>query len=890
MAYYNINPEKRNFLQRGFVSVNGQTGQATGELNPFMLIQDPTFLTFKVEFWFPEGVNHPNGSGSGSNYSDQYLQSVVSHEGLLLPPSFNMDSSNVKPRSSTVISQNLADYNFRDSAEDYLYAIGSVDRIAALRSFKSILYKLQTETPWYFQKIGGADNLYKVDPGKNVKEENMLTFECLESVDLRTSLLADMYRAAAWDFQRHREVLPLNLRTFRMRIHVLEMRDFNRSYGAIAQLIKGDMGSQKNYEEIVRNARFQSAVSNGVRGTAIGVGTGAASNLGSAFDALSFQTYELGLCEFDFFSNSQDFLSDLTVVDPQMASFKFGVKYQTVRKTAKYSFYDFLNDYVIRKSMFPGEALTNGFTIGAVDLKSPTVIPFYDAESTNSLINPYRKEEVDKIQVRIDPNSSGQLYNSTTRKVDDQNSVRNISPNPAPRAGGILGRAIGAVESRIATAINQVESRVNQTLLGNVYDKIPSPAEASQALLGFFNPDLALSVGGERSQNIYDPGSVQFDQTNVDNTISPLTLDPLSVDNNLVQSPFSTLTVDKTITGGGLDPLSTDTTITGGGLDSLPVDTTLSGGGMIPLPTDRNISGGGLEPLSTDRNISGGGLDPLTVDNNISADKFDPLDVPKDISYITLSGSKSSSTIDTIGKLDGVSPGTEIQQSQLEGTPVESNLGADNVVSVFTTYLDVEIPQGIIESPLNQIQIDKNIQGGGLEGLVPDSSIKQIEMQSMSTSKEIVGGGMSGIIPTTEINSISLEGSSPDRDINGGGFDQMITPSEISKFSLEGGVPEKQVQGGGFDPLLSDPVISPLSLKGQPADTKISDIALSGVSPKSTIDQSPMVTSPLNTELLEDNANLSGAEVSKDLIDKNVNFEQSPKQIQISPKNVFRKS
>jgi hypothetical protein len=904
MAYYNINPEKRNFLQRGFVSVDSQSGQVTGDLNPFLLIQDPTFLTFKVEFWFPEGVSRPDGGGSNSTSTpaDQFLQAVVSHEGLLQPPKFNIDNANVKgggkntPDNPAIVSQfNLSDYNFKDSAEDYLYAIGSADRIAALRSFKNILYKLQVETPWYFQKIGGADNLFKVTPGNNVRQENTLTFECLESVDLRASLLADMYRTAAWDFQRHREVLPYNLRTFRMRIHVLEMRDFNRSFGAIAQLIKGDKGVQKEYERIMSVANGAAQVG-AQAARAITGGIPSSSYVQSAFDALSFQTYELGLCEFDFFSDSQDFLSELTVVDPQMATFKFGVKYQTVRKTAKYSFYDFMDDYVVRNSMFPGKALVNGFQIGVVDLKSPSVVPFYDAESNKTTIKPYNLGDVAKhentliLSDRNTPNAAFQTARATEKIREDRNAVRNIAPNPGPQVGGILGRAIGAVESRIATAINQVESRVNQILLGNVYDNIPSPAEASQALLGFFNPDLGLSMGGERSQSVYDPGSVQFDPTPVDNSLSPLTFDATPSDNTLTQSPLSPLPVDTTITGGGLDPLPIDTTVTGGGLDPLPIDTTITGGGLVPLPVDTNITGGGLTPLPVDRNIIGGGLDPLPVDRDVIGGGLDPLAVDTDITNITLSGNRPSTTINGIGTLEGTVPSGEIQKTELEGPPAEDSPISDGSVSVFTTYLDVDIPEEIIESPLNELQVDKTIQGGGMSGVTPDLSVNPTSMQPLDVSKEIVGGGLSGIVPSTEISGVSLEGVSPTREVQGGGYESMTTPSEISGLTLEGTTPERSVQGGGYDPLLTDSTITEISLSGQTPDSKISGISLSGASPKDSISQSPMQSPLPPGELLDDNVNLKGAQVNSELLEKNVNFEAPPKQVQISPKNIFRRS
>ena len=51
MAIYNVNSDIKNFLTRGFVS-------SKYDLDAFTTIQDPTFLSFKVEFFFPTYVNN----------------------------------------------------------------------------------------------------------------------------------------------------------------------------------------------------------------------------------------------------------------------------------------------------------------------------------------------------------------------------------------------------------------------------------------------------------------------------------------------------------------------------------------------------------------------------------------------------------------------------------------------------------------------------------------------------------------------------------------------------------------------------------------------------------------------------------------------------------------
>lgn len=546
MAIYNVNSDIKNFLTRGFVS-------SKYDLDAFTTIQDPTFLSFKVEFFFPTYVNNPSDSASVAEYmqSDGFLTHNFSQEGLLLPPQHvsNPASSASLTSPNFVAAFDPGQYQFADSAEDYLNAIGSANRVAYLRSFKQFLYKLQEEAPWYFQKITGADALYKIDPNVNTKKDAVLNFECLETVDMRISMLADLYRSAAFDFEHHREVLPYNLRTFKMRIHVFEMRTFNTSSGAIASLITGQ--SNQQYNDLLScavngnlNVNFSSIPG---QSTASNNST---NSLKSAFDAISIQTYELGMCEFDFYSQAPNFLEELSVADVPQASYKFGVKFGTVRKTGKYSFYQYLTDYVVKNSGFPISNTspfgTNAFNLGNVGVSNP----FYDPNEPTGQAKDYNVaySPTSPNIPNPDTNSLDQ-QDADSNKMYDASMLRNVDNefgNPkAVILHGVAGKVLGAAESLLANAVSKISTRVNEVLLGNVYSKIPSPVRAAQALDSFLSTGQLPKFGsGAAAPPPYNPGNVNFA--------------PLNVPKDITQDPMAPLSTNDTISGSGFNPLPVD--------------------------------------------------------------------------------------------------------------------------------------------------------------------------------------------------------------------------------------------------------------------------------------------------------------------------------------------
>lgn len=155
--------------------------------NPYLLYQDPTWLGFKLLFFF----NQPDGRLLS------YIEDVP------------------------------------NTAYNYLNSIGDIARAKYLKKFVSHLENINKTTPWFFQSIDGLAEAWK--RGFNEDEfkallpaDRKISIDCLESIDLRMSALMDLYRKSCFDWKYRREVVPYNLRTFTVYIYVYEIRTINR--------------------------------------------------------------------------------------------------------------------------------------------------------------------------------------------------------------------------------------------------------------------------------------------------------------------------------------------------------------------------------------------------------------------------------------------------------------------------------------------------------------------------------------------------------------------------------------------------------------------------------------------------------------------------------------
>jgi len=168
----------------------------------FVDYQDPTYLGFYVKFYGlgADGTGErPIGDTGNFVPLDEFPGGLFYHE------------------------------EHPDSAIRYLKNIGEYTRAQMLREFVMGIKKLSEEMPWYWVKVSGLEAVWQIKKGDSFRGKDLkLSFELLESIDLKITYLLDLYRKATFDSVYMRWMLPSNLRTFEMDLVITEIRTIQR--------------------------------------------------------------------------------------------------------------------------------------------------------------------------------------------------------------------------------------------------------------------------------------------------------------------------------------------------------------------------------------------------------------------------------------------------------------------------------------------------------------------------------------------------------------------------------------------------------------------------------------------------------------------------------------
>jgi hypothetical protein len=249
---------------------------------------DPTFLTFSVDFSF-------NNDG------------ISASTGLPESPLFNLKLDSPY------------------SAYTYLKRKGFVPEAERLKTFVSLLKHITEKEPWYFQAISGLDKLWKNNTNIAAGRKDIdaiVGIETLETLDMKITYLADLYRNIVYDTVYLRELLPRNLRYFMMDVYVAEFRNFK---SVTESLI---------YNRVIGSKEFEKLAS------------GALDSLSASFDTFqknsSFLKFECRMCEFDFTGSMPTPRERLSVHEVDMASNNFNINVGWMNERNSYKFFETL--------------------------------------------------------------------------------------------------------------------------------------------------------------------------------------------------------------------------------------------------------------------------------------------------------------------------------------------------------------------------------------------------------------------------------------------------------------------------------------------------------------------------------------------------------------------
>jgi len=176
-------------LRQAFIRSGGKSDTFAGDFNK---LETPADLYFRIFFHFNTGHGLLN-TGSQFIDKDSYRHT------------FSSDTN---------------------TAVNYLYTNGELQRKQMLDDFVNLLSNINTYSPWYFQKIEGLQDAlqrseytgeFKID-----EEPRAITIKTMEDAyDNRISTLLDLYKAVAFSKIQHKEILPANLRRFDMSIYII---------------------------------------------------------------------------------------------------------------------------------------------------------------------------------------------------------------------------------------------------------------------------------------------------------------------------------------------------------------------------------------------------------------------------------------------------------------------------------------------------------------------------------------------------------------------------------------------------------------------------------------------------------------------------------------------
>ena len=309
------------------------------------------------------------------------------------------------------------------TAANYLSRIGDQKRLKYLKNFIKQLKYINKNMTWYWQSIEGLNTAWDTkdfkDPFRG-GDESLISVTCLESIDMRITMLMDLYRHATYDFEFMREIIPSNLREFKTYVYIQEMRRIQTRGGLIG-----------NAAANVLNLDSRFADTNKFIG-----------------DNMPRLFFKLHYCEF-IPDVSNEMMGNLSYAAPEQAGQKISFHYKKVTYPGnKYTF----NDILVGSQPEKNKKADQDFTLPNLGDKASAVFEKKKGDVVNS---------VDQSIQNMTGNVEGLIENTASAAVSKL----------------VLGNVNNVSVTTLDTALQQATVQS----LGNIFGPPSTPEDNQQA-------------------------------------------------------------------------------------------------------------------------------------------------------------------------------------------------------------------------------------------------------------------------------------------------------------------------------------------------------------------------------------------------------------------------
>ena len=378
------------------------------------------------------------------------------------------------------------------SCYNYLLSRGETKRAQYIILFEKYFQKIINSYPWYFTKITGLAESWKIDTKNNYRgKEKKLTIETLESIDMRMTLIMDLYRKAVWDSAYMRWAVPDHMRFFRMEVIVSEIRPMkisSQGYENSGPSVGVINSAGTNFETTIAGMNAKNP----------GIGLWDTSAPWSSGTFIAFRYSE---CELDVFNEAPAFLDNIGSTPEAPATNKIIINTHVIEEK---------NVYGLLGAILDDTKLYTDYTASNSDDRGGTKFPAnpeglpINSSLQNVAAGPsiYRYEDGYSLRKKEQNNLNAEAERRrsvTGAGITGGNTAGNTGRN---NVIGSIGKAVGGAlrlgaealaTGAEAAARDFARSASNKTLLGNVYGISPlSLIGSAQSILN--NPAAAVEA------------------------------------------------------------------------------------------------------------------------------------------------------------------------------------------------------------------------------------------------------------------------------------------------------------------------------------------------------------------------------------------------------------